>query len=93
MNADTYDLGDQSSGLLNITEYDTRRSVGDAPEIRVAKRRSPGIPRAGASFYSAAKLARFLRLQQEISAETRSQIGAETRRGCQNPDGNAVRSR
>ena len=39
--------------------------VGDAPEIRVAKRRSPGIPRAGASFCPAAKLARFLRIEQE----------------------------
>jgi|SRR6516164_11566164 hypothetical protein len=54
-----------SSGLLDITRYDTRSGVGDAPEIRVAKRRSPGIPRAGASFCPAAKLARFLRIEQE----------------------------
>jgi hypothetical protein len=54
-----------SSGLLNITQYDTISSVATLPEKRVAKRRSPGIPRAGASFCSTAKLARFLRIQQE----------------------------
>ena len=54
-----------SSGLLDITRYDTRSGVGDAPEIRVAKRRSPGIPCAGVSFCLAAKLAGFLRIQQE----------------------------
>jgi hypothetical protein len=81
-----------SFGLLNITQYDTRSSVGDAPEIRVAKRRGPGIPRAGASFYSAAKLARFLRIEQE---NLRVNSLSDWRRNparLPNPDGNGLDS-
>jgi len=36
--------------LPNYFRYDTESRVGDVPRTQVAKHRSPGIPRIGASF-------------------------------------------
>jgi hypothetical protein len=58
--------------LINTSWYDTASSLAIVPQTRVANRRSPGIPRAGASFCPGrrAELAQILRIQ--VSAQSRS---------------------
>jgi len=58
--------------LINTSWYDTPSSLVIVPQTRVANRRSPGIPRAGASFCPGqrAELAQILRIQ--VSAQSRS---------------------